>query len=219
MNLTVITPPPFEPVTLAEVRAHLRLDAEGSPASHPDDAMLTRHIATARAHVEQMSRRSLVQQTLRLTMSGFPITDDTYAILSPVRRMGAVRRIRLYRPPIVRILSVGYYDGDNSLQSLSTADYYATDDLVPELRFLSAFSSPTFYDRPDTARVDYVAGYVPDGSPATTQAEYAANVPSPLKDAILLTVQLLYDALMPADREAIERTREALIQPYRVQIS
>ena len=48
MKITVLQPPPFEPVTLAEVHKHLRLDLDGSPASHPDDDMLQRLIATAR---------------------------------------------------------------------------------------------------------------------------------------------------------------------------
>jgi uncharacterized phiE125 gp8 family phage protein len=67
MNIITVTPPPFEPVTLAEVYAHLRLEPEGSPATHEDDAMLQRQIATARAYVEQATRRALVLQTLRLS--------------------------------------------------------------------------------------------------------------------------------------------------------
>ena len=59
----------------------------------------------------------------------------------------------------------------------------------------------------------------PQGSPPATQQDYAANVPRPLKDAILLTVQLLYDPLSDGDRQAIERTREALVQPYRIQLA
>jgi hypothetical protein len=65
-----------------------------------------------------------------------------------------------------------------------------------------------------------VTGYATEGSPATTQAEYAGNVPKALQQCVLLGVQLLYDNLAPADREAIlERMREAMMQPFRIQLA
>ena len=217
MNLTIITPPPFEPVTLAQVYAHLRLDPEGSPMTHADDAMLLRHIESARRHVEQMARRSLVQQSLRLSLATFPVSYDAWALGRAPR--DTVREVRLISPPLVAVDAVRYYDGDNALQTLDAANYYVTDEQVPQLRFVPAFSAPTLYDRPDAVRIDYRAGYAPEGSPPETQADYVANVPKPLLDAVLLGVQLLYDELMPAQREQIERTREAIVQPYRVQLA
>lgn len=220
MNLTVILPPPFEPVTLSEVYAQLRLspDHEGSPdeETHPDDAMLTRLITTAREQVEQMARRSLVQQVLRLSLPGFPSsTRGTF----PPSRTQAPELIRLYRPPVLRMESVTYFDTDNTLQMVDPADYYVTDEQVPELRFTSAFSAPAVYSRPDAVRVTYVTGYTPNDSPAATQADYVANVPSALRDAVLIGVQLLYDNMTPADAAATERMRECLVQPLRVQLA
>jgi hypothetical protein len=222
MNITVVTPPPFEPVTLAEVYAHLRLDPEGSPATHDDDAMLQRQIATARAYVEQATRRALVLQTLRLSASGFAVPDNdqpsrNYAWCVPPAA-GTVR-IPLHRPPLVAVDSVAYYDADNALQTVSADSYYTTDDLVPELRFVASFAVPTVYTRPDALRVTYRAGYEADGSPPETQEDYAANVPQGLKDAILIGVQMLYDSVTPADLERMERMREAILQPYRVQLA
>jgi hypothetical protein len=65
--------------------------------------------------------------------------------------------------------------------------------------------------------VSYVTGYGPEGSPPTTQAEYTAAVPKPLRDAILIGVQMLYDSLTPAEHERLDMLREALVQPFRVQ--
>lgn len=217
MNITITTPPPFEPVTLAEVWKHLRLDPDGSPLEHPDDDMLQRHIATARQHVESMTRRSLVQQTVRLSMGSFPVSCDHWAV--SWRRREAVRKILLHRPPLIRVESVSYFDGDNALQTLSEADYYTTDEQVPELRFVAAFSAPTVYDRPDAVRVQYVAGYAPEGSPPATQEDYRANVPQWARDAVLISVQMLYDDMAPADAEKLERMREAMVQPNRIQLS
>jgi uncharacterized phiE125 gp8 family phage protein len=216
VNLTVVVQPPFEPVSLTDVYRHLRLDTEGSPETHPDDARLERHIETARKHVESMTRRALIEQTIRLSMASFPVTQDAWAI-STVRNT-LVRRIFLHRPPLISVTSVGYYDGDNALQTLATSDYYVTDDQLPELRFASAFSTPTLYDRPDALRVTYRAGYTPTGSPPSTQEEYAGGVPAGLKDAILIGVQLLYDDLRPEDFKALEMAQEALVQPCRIQL-
>lgn len=220
MNLTTITPPPFEPVTLSEVYVQLRLspDHEGSPGeeTHPDDAMLARYITTSREEVEQMARRSLVQQTLRLSMAGFPTTVRGSF---PASRTQAPDVIRLYRPPVLRVESVSYYDPDNALQLVEAADYYVTDEQVPELRFVSSFAAPTVYARPDAVRVNYVAGYKPNGSPPATQEDFVANVPSMLRDAILVGVQLLYDNMAPADAQAAGKMREAMVQPLRVQLA
>ena len=220
MNITIVTPPPFEPVTLGEVYAHLRLspDHEGSPGeeTHPDDAMLARHITTARQEVEQMARRSLVQQTLRLSMAGFP---STVRGSFPPARTQVPEVIRLYRPPVLRVESVSYYDADNALQVVDAASYYVTDERVPELRFTISFAAPTVYSRPDAVRVLYVAGYTPLGSPPTTQDDFVANVPSTLRDAILIGVQLLYDNMLPADATAASNMQMMMVQPLKVQLS
>ena len=216
MNLTVVTQPPFEPVSLTDVYDHLRLDTEGSPPTHVDDDRLTRLITSARQHVELMCRRALVRQTLRLSMPSFPVSNDAW--VSSVSRNSLTRVIRLPRPPIASVTSVTYFDGDNAQQTLADSNYYLTDEQVPELRFTTSFSTPTLYDRPDALRVTYLAGYTPEGSPPTTQAEYAAAVPAALKDAILIGVQILYDDLKPEEHSMLFMARESLVQPYRIQL-
>lgn len=218
MNLTVISQPPFEPVTLAEVYAQLRLtpDHVGSPGeeSHPDDAMLAAQITAAREYVEVATRRSMVQRTLRLSSEAFPYATGWWW-KHPWTAHGL--RIRLINPPLIRIESVAYYDGDNTLQTVAPADYYATDDQVPELRFAATFSAPALFNRPDAVRVEYVAGYLGDGSPPTTQDEYIAHIPQTLRQAVLIGVQLQYDNLSDSDRKAFENAREAMLQTYRIQ--
>lgn len=215
MNLTTITPPPYSPVSLTQVYAQLRLDPEGSPATHPDDAMLQGQIATATREVEALTRRSLVQQTLRLSCGGFPLTRS----LLPTWSASLTRRalpiaLRLLRPPVVRVNSVRYFDGDNALVPLDPAIYFVTDEQIPELRFVSSFNAPTVYDRPDALRIDYVAGYAPDGSPPSGFADYVANVPQSLRNGVLIGVQLLHDDMAPADADKMARMRAAILAPY-----
>ena len=211
MNITVVTQPQAEPVTLEDVYTHLRLDPEDSPPTHPDDDMLSRHITTARIEVEQITRRSLVEQTLRMSLSGFPCfqvrfgyDDDYYP------RPGYVE---LLRPPVLSVLSVKYYDFNNVLQTVDSDEYFVTDDFVPKLQFKDTFAVPETYKRDDAVRVEYVTGYTPEGSPPE---DYAANIPGPIKDAILLGVQLLYDQLSPEQRKAIESARNSLLYSFKV---
>lgn len=205
MNITVITPPPYEPVSLADVYRILRVDPDDdnseSPAvlTHPMDVQFQRDIKSAREKVEADTKRSLILQTLRLSMGGITWPYILY------------RRIILYRPPIVRVNSVKYFDGDNVLQTISPSNYYLTDEEVPELRFVSGFSVPTLYDRPDALRVEYVAGYDPAGSPPDDQASYAAGVPESLKNAVLVGVQLAQTSVSPSDFEVLTKMRAALI--------
>jgi uncharacterized phiE125 gp8 family phage protein len=204
MNLTVIVPPPFEPVTLAEVYKQLRLDPDisSSPAevSHPDDLMLAAQIISAREYVEVATRRTLVQRTLRLSCS---------------ISCGA---IKLIRPPLVRVERVQFYDAADDLQLVDSATYYVTDDQVPELRFKGG-AVPAGLDRcrRDAVRVEYVAGYAPAGSPPESQEDYTASIPQTLKQAVLIGVQLQYDNLSDPERTAMERMREAMLQTYRIQ--
>lgn len=214
MNVTTIVEPAAEPVTLAQVYLQLRLDytVDSSPSetSHPMDPVLTGNIRTAREQVERISRRSLIEQTLRLSMPAFPAATacEWWPTASAVPR-----RIKLIRPPLIRVTSVRYFDAENVLRTIDPADYYVTDDLVPELRFVTGFARPVTYDRPDALRVEYVAGYLGTGSPPTTQAELAANVPQALKDAVLIGVELLQGDAGPDDRVALERLRDALLSP------
>jgi uncharacterized phiE125 gp8 family phage protein len=203
MNITIVTPPQFEPITVAEAYAHLRWDAEeeGSPPEtvYPLQDLIERNIATARAFVEKGTRRSLVEQTIRLSVAGCRGYID------------------LLRPPFIAIESVQYFDSGNVLQTIDPADYYVTDgDEVPRLYMGQAFAFPMAFQRPDAFRVTYRTGYAPAAASPMTQEAAAANVPAMLKDAILIQVQLLSDRFDPKEREDLERARDALITHERV---
>lgn len=219
MNIVVVTPPPVEPVTIEEAFVHLRLD--DPTEDNPDYAAVQAQIVSAREQCEQITRRAFVQQTLRLTQG-------------PARRNRERRGwdwfigggcmawgdIELLRPPFIELVSLGYYDDSNTLQTVDPANYYVTSDLVPKLRFVSGFNTPPIYLRDDAVQVEYVAGYAPkpadpDAAPPT-DIDYRANVPSSIKQAILLGVQLQYDELTPEKRKALEGARDALLSSYRI---
>lgn len=213
MNITVVTPPLFEPVTVAQAYEHLRWDPEleGSPPEEifPLQGLIERNIRTAREYVEKGTRRALVEQTIRLSGGAW----GSY----PSGRFRECRNyIELLRPPFIELVSLQYYDGANVLQTVDAADYYVSDDLVPRLYTSTGYSFPMFYARDDAVRVTYRVGYAAEAASPMTQEAAAANVPAALKDAILLHVQILSDRFDRNEREDLERARDAIITQNRV---
>ncbi len=60
MTAALITGPALEPVSLADVKAHLRVDTDD------EDALLIAAIVSARVHVEAVTRRVLIEQSWRV---------------------------------------------------------------------------------------------------------------------------------------------------------
>lgn len=201
MNFTIITPPPFLPVTLAEVWEHLRMDPEGSPASTPLDATLLRNMATATQFVEQRTGRSLIRQQLRATFSAVP--DSGKGLVLP-------------RPPVLEVVSAGYYS-DPSTFTPFAGDWYVVED-GPKFELFFGTSPIAAYARPDAVRVVYWAGYAPDSGSPMTQAAYAANVPTALKDAVLITVEMLSGNTGPEDKEALENSLDCIIGQFHIPV-
>ena len=66
MTYALITPPPAEALTLAEVKAHLRLD-DGS-----EDGLLASLLRVAREHLERRTGLCLITQVWRLHLESIP---------------------------------------------------------------------------------------------------------------------------------------------------
>lgn len=99
MALTKITEPTVEPVTLAEAKAHLRVDASD------EDAYITTLVKVARAAAEARLQRTLMQSTWRLLIDFFPDA------------------IKLPMPRVQSVTSVQYVDPAGALQTLAAANY------------------------------------------------------------------------------------------------
>lgn len=207
MNLTVVTAPTLKPFTLNRLYQQLRLDVQGSPQEHDDDDTLNALMDVARAGCENIIKRSLLPQTLRLSMQSFPVSSDTYARWDRQAQPEPVRAIKLYRPPVIAVSHVKYYDSSNVLQTLDASSYFVTDDQVPELKFVSGFTAPSVYDRPDAVRVEYTAGYA-----------NAALIPEPLQQWMLLQIGTMYESRQSVTEAKVmelpNRFTEMLLDPY-----
>lgn len=137
-NVVVTSAPAVEPVTLAEAKAHLRVEDE------QDNAYIELLIKSAREHCETVTRRAFITQTLRLDLDRFP------------------EEIRLPRPPLSSVSSVSYVDVDGATQTFTdyTVDDYDPARLVPAY----GYSWPSTRDVNKAVSVTYVAGYGAAGS-------------------------------------------------------
>ena len=84
MTLSLISPPAEEPVTLAEARAHLRLDAA------EEDGLLSALVTAARTALEAETRCVFVTQYWRFTLDDWP-SRPIELPLAPVAEVTAVK--------------------------------------------------------------------------------------------------------------------------------
>src|SRR3954471_23849895 len=81
----LIAGPAVEPVTLAEMRAYLRLDDEA------EDDLVATLVKAARLLVEAASGRQLIEQSWRLVLDRWPARRTLLLPLSPLIRVERVR--------------------------------------------------------------------------------------------------------------------------------
>ena len=218
MNIVVVTPPQFEPVTLADLYTWLRLDPAGSPPEHPDDALLTSLIQTARLQVEQETRRALVDQRLRLILPNFPrlrVLFSSGAIWGDGTDDAFEERpsfIEIPRPPLMTVHSVEYYDVANELQTLDPAAYFvSTETFCARINASEGYDWPDTFRRGDAVQIEYSAGY-----PSAESPPEADGVPDGLRTAIKVGVQLAYDEISPEKRPQLEKMRQTILASFRV---
>jgi uncharacterized phiE125 gp8 family phage protein len=85
MPLKLITPPAAEPVTLVQMKTHLRVETDD------EDMLIGDLIAAARLHVESAMRRALIHQTWRLTADSWPSAGLFRLRLGPISAILAAR--------------------------------------------------------------------------------------------------------------------------------
>lgn len=85
MTLIETDPPLAEPVTLADLKAHLRIDTAD------EDALLESLIRVARFHLEAVAGVALMPRGLRLLLDDWPAGRVIQLMRTPVQSIDAVR--------------------------------------------------------------------------------------------------------------------------------
>jgi uncharacterized phiE125 gp8 family phage protein len=151
-----------EPLSIAEVRVHLR-----NPEITSNDAELLDFIKVAREQVEHKLSRAIITQTWDAIFDGFPpyatsTAFGAYLYSGPF--------IELPYPPLQSVTSITYYDADNVAQTLASSAY-TVDTVGGIIRLATNESWPSSYSRYDAVTVRYVAGWAtPEDIPAVIKA-------------------------------------------------
>lgn len=85
MSAILLNPPASEPLSVADAKSYLRVEHDD------DDAIIAALIASARHHVEALTRTGLLTQTWRLTLDGWPESGRIKPKLGPLRSLVAAR--------------------------------------------------------------------------------------------------------------------------------
>lgn len=84
MALTLMSGPAEEPVTVAEAKAHLRIDGSA------EDVLIASLILTSRLHVEAAMGLALITQDWRLTFDRWPEAGEVRFPLRPIQSITSV---------------------------------------------------------------------------------------------------------------------------------
>jgi len=137
MALVLTSGPAVEPVTLAEAKAHLRIDGSA------EDTLISSLIITSRLHIEAALGLALITQSWSYFIDAWPAGPTQPLPLRPVQAIAAVR----------------LYAADESLTTVAP-DTYLLDGAATPTRLVR---KATVWPRPSRAangiEIAFVAGY------------------------------------------------------------
>lgn len=154
--------PTVEPVTVAEIKAQLRL------LHSDDDDDLAFMLGAGREWAEDFTNLSLIYQTWVALYSGWPVVGDNVLVLP--------------RGPLSIVELVQYLDEDGEWVEVSEDDY-TVDEIGGTIRFVDSFGSPRVsLNHTNPVEVTFRAGFGDTG----------ADVPMRIRQAIRLWVASQY---------------------------
>lgn len=187
MIKTLQTAPTTEPLSIADIKEHLRID--DSVTDHNTE--LAALIIVARKYVEEVTRRGLITQTWDYWLDRFPFGD---------------REIELPRSPVSSVDSITYVDENGTEQTWASSNYTVDTDSEPGRIYLAYNKRwPAIRSQRKAVKIRFVAGY---GD--------AVDVPDDVIHAMKLHCELLFDKPDEKYAKTLEDTRDALLSMHRV---
>ncbi len=199
-SVVTVTQPEFEPLTLAEATAQLRLEHSA------DDSLVNALITAVRQHAEGYLRRVIMPQVIRVGFDHFPSCGT----------------IEIPRGNIRSVVSITYLDSDMAEQTVDAGDYYMDRDREPaRIVPVRGTGWPAAVCAPGAVKVNLRAGFEPVGSPDDEVAQQA-GVPRALKAGMLLHLGHLYEnreaGVIGVMASEVPFAYDALVHPYRLLI-
>lgn len=189
LDLVRTVAPADTPVSLAEVKEHLRVEAD----SHDEDFDIQLKLDAAVAYLDGYAGilgRCMMEQTWKLYLDGFPGGST----------------IRLPLVPVISVTSITYLDPDGASQTLATTVYEVREGPVSEIGLKYDQSWPSFRRHARSVAITFKAGWA-----------NRAAVPAAIKAAILLMVGAWYEnrEAVGEPMATLPLGAEALLAPFR----
>lgn len=141
-SFSLVSPPETEPVSLAEAKAHARIDDDS------DDALIATLIAAARQWAEGATGRAFITQTWQLSLDA-----------------PRSRAIFLPRPPLQRVLSLAFFDDADTPHAWPAESAFVDTSREPgRLVLRSGAAWPSPLRATNGFKITYVAGYGDDAA-------------------------------------------------------
>lgn len=119
----LITPPATEPVTVAEAKAHARIETDA------DDTLLGTYITGARELVEKLTGRALITQTWKLVLDAWPgdRNDEWFDGVkeAPITAFES-STIDIRKAKFIAVSSVATLDESDVSTTYASSNYYTT---------------------------------------------------------------------------------------------
>lgn len=195
---SLVTEPIVEPVTLAEVKAHMRI-------THADeDDLLSSFIVSARVYTEQYLSRSLVSQTWDFFYDLFP--------------QSCYEAMEIPLPPLKSVTTIKYYDGDEVEQTWDNTKYTVDTSSLPPIAYPNlgeSYPSTRYFRKSVTIRA--VTGYADSGA---SPVDLADNIPSSIKTAISMLVAHMNEnreiAMVGISVNETPMSYQTILAPYKL---
>jgi len=178
--VTLITAAAAQPVSVAECKSDLRIDAGVTI----EDDLISDYIDAAARYCSEVTGRKLISETWKYGIGNEP----GKFVATPFKPVfNSFQPIELPFTPVSVIVEVQYFDADNVSQVLNLADFYLYNyDQSSVLAPVLNYQWPPFYERRDALNITFTTGYGATG----------ADVPSNIKRAIRLLVAHWYEQRM-----------------------
>lgn len=184
MRYKVTTKPLLEPVSLDELKDHLRI------TSTQEDSYLTNLITSGRQMIEDYTRRKLIEQTVTLYLDGWPSKySDVWwdgTVQASRDTLSTYQSIQIPLVPLIDVSEVSLFSTDNTESTYSASNYYVNNfdnDTFGSIELNQGSVITGNLRRKNSIKVTYTVGYGPSPS----------DVPYSLRQSCLVMSAYLYN--------------------------
>ena len=188
MSLVLMSAPATEPVTVAEAKAHLRVDATN------EDTLIASLILTSRLHLETALGLALITQSWRLFLDRWPPTKDIELPIRPLQSIDAVR----------------VWPADGAAAAIDADDYLADIASAPPRLVRTGVIWPQPGKAANGIEIDLTAGYGPAASDVPGPLRQALLL------LVAHWYENREPIAVGAPETAVPRAVSELLEPYRV---